>query len=294
MTQKRRLAFLIFPLASLLLGTAVAAQQQPTFRARVDLVSVDVLAVNRGEPLGGLTAADFEIRDNGVPQKVDSISGEGIALQRVPLDVILVFDTSESMAGQELKDLADAGKAVLERLRPGDRAALVTFSQRTRVNHALSADIPSITRALDRLGAAGRTSMFDAFYTGLMMRRATDTRAMLLLFSDGRDNSSWLSAADLAAVARQSDVVVYAVGLGGKVGKDVEEIAQQTGGDTVVATSAKDLKPLFSRMVREMQARYVLNYYPANVERAGWHTIEVRVPGKRADIVARKGYFVAR
>ena len=277
----------------LLAATALA--QQATFRTRVDLVSVDVLVTANGKAMAGLAASDFEIRDNSVPQKIESISDGGAAetvtLRRIPLDVVLVFDVSGSMAGSNLELLVDAGKSVLEKLRPGDRAALVTFSQRTMVLQPLSSDVAVVTRALERLDAGGQTSLFDALYAGLSLRRGSDTRSMVLLFSDGRDNTSWLSSQQATQVARESDVVVYAVGLDKRVKDDMNEMIEETGGAVLVAASAKDLKTLFERIVREMQARYVLAYYPSGVAQGGWHTIEVRVPGRRADVVARRGYW---
>jgi VWFA-related protein len=282
----------------LLVATALAQKPQVAFNmnVNVDLVSVDVLVTARGEPLAGLAAADFQITDNDVPQKIENISageatGRGATLRPIPLDVVLVFDVSESLAGGKLAQLVEAGKAVLATLRPDDRAALVTFSQRTVVRQPLSSDLVAVTRAVERLDAAGRTSMFDALYVGLSMRRTGGTRAMLLVFSDGRDNSSFLSAKQIVQVARESDVVVYAVGLDKGMMDDLKEITEETGGTVTVAQSVKDLKPLFARMVREMQGRYVLTYYPTGVVPGGWHTLAVRVPGRRAEVVARRGYW---
>ena len=281
--------------AAAVLAAATVLGQQPTFRADVDLVSVDVQATAKGELILGLAPSDFEIRDNGVPQRIESISGEGMpgAVERrqFPLDVVLVLDMSESVAGQKFSQLIDAVRAVLERLRAGDRAALVTFSERTLVRHRLSSEVASIAHALDLLRAGGRTSMFDALFVGLSLRRTIDTRQMVLLFSDGRDNSSWLDETRLSQVARRSDVVVYAVGLDKRVKDDLKEITEETGGTATVAQSPKDLRPLFTRLVREMQARYVLTYYASGVASTGWHSIDVRLPRRRAEIVARRGYW---
>jgi VWFA-related protein len=280
----------------LLVATALAQKPQVAFNVNVDLVSVDVLVTTRGEPMAGLTAADFQITDNTVPQKIENVfagdaTGRGAALRAIPLDVVLVFDVSESLAGGKLAQLVEAGKAVLATLRPDDRAALITFSQRTVIRQPLSSDLAAVTRAVERLEAAGRTSLFDALYTGLSMRRTGGTRAMVLVFSDGRDNSSILSSKQVAQVARESDVVVYAVGLDDGIKDDLKEISEETGGTVTVARSVKDLKPLFARMVREMQGRYVLTYYPTGVVQGGWHALEVRVPGKRVEVVARRGYW---
>ena len=282
-------------LAAVLLG-GIEGPQQPTFTVKVDLVSVDVLATLRGQAIVGLKASDFEVRDDGVVQKIDSISGEGTigkaTLEPIPLDVILVLDTSGSMSAGKLEQLVEAGRGVIDRLRPGDRAALVTFAHRIGMPVALTADTSSIRRALDQLAAVGRTSMYDAVYGGLMLRRTTTTRCMVLLFSDGRDNASWLSAKDVGEVARQSDVVLYGVGLDSSIKDALAPIARETGGDTIVAESTKDLKTLFVRLLREMQARYVLTYYPRGVTRTGWHTIDVRLVGRNGDLKARRGYYV--
>jgi VWFA-related protein len=195
------------------------------------------------------------------------------------------------VAGEKMTQLIDASKAVLARLRPGDRASLVTFSQRTTISQPLTSDVGSVVRALTRVYPIGRTSMADALYAGLSMRDTSDSRAMVLLFSDGADNSSWLTMKQVGQVARESDAVVYAVGLDKRLRDDVKDITEDTGGAVVVAQSSKDLKPLFDRLVREMQGRYVLRYYPNGVAKGGWHTIEVRVPGRRAEVVARRGYW---
>jgi VWFA-related protein len=277
-----------------LLFVATVVGKQATFRASVDMVSADVLVSAGGRPVVGLAASDFEVRDNSVLQKIESISGESagtVALRVIPLDVVLVFDTSQSVEGDKLTELAAAAKGVLDILRPGDRAALVTFSQQTVVRHQLSSDIASVRRVVESLHASGWTSMFDALYTGLLLRRSSDTRAMVLLFSDGQDNDSWLNGRQILQVARESDVVVSAVGLDSSVKQDMQEIADATGGSVVVAQSAKALRTLFQRIVREMQARYVLNYYPTGVAAGGWHTIEVRVPGRPGEVVARRGYW---
>jgi VWFA-related protein len=282
-------------LAAVLVG-GIGRPQQPTFTVKVDLVSVDVLATSHGQAIVGLKASDFEVRDNGVGQKIESVSGEGTVgtatLQAIPLDVILVFDTSGSMASGGLAQRVDAGRGILDRLRPVDRAALVTFSHRVMMPAQLTSDVASIRRALDGVSPGGRTSMFDALYAGMMLRRTTTTRCMVLLFSDGEDNASWLSAKEVSEVARQSDVVLYGVGLDASMKNVLGPIARETGGDTIVAESTKDLKTLFVRMLREMQARYVLTYYPRSVTREGWHTLDVRLVGRNADLRARRGYYV--
>ncbi len=268
-------------------GHGRAAAQQPTFSVAVDLVSVDVLVSQAGRSVAGLTAQDFGLQDNGVPQRIESVS-----VETVPLDVMLVLDTSESMTGPRLRHLTEAGRAALAALRPRDRAALLTFCERTTLRAALSSDRAVAMRALDEVAASGRTSLFDALYAALSLRRPGPTRAMVLVFSDGDDNASWLGGRQALRVAHESDAVVYAVGLPGSARGDLKRIAEETGGELIPADTTEQLKSVFVRVLREMQARYVLTYYPRGVAREGWHTLSVALTDKRADVRARRGYYV--
>jgi len=98
--------------------TAVAGQ---TFRTGVDAVAVDVLVTRDGRPVTGLTADDFSVRDNDVPQRIDAV-----LLEDVPITLLLVLDTSGSVGGAPLVQLRAAAEAAVEALRPDDRVGLVT------------------------------------------------------------------------------------------------------------------------------------------------------------------------
>ena len=91
-------------------------------------VRVDVLVTNGQQLVRGLQASDFELRDDGVLQAVSQVEIEGI-----PLNLILVFDTSGSIAGQRMHFLLQAGEALLDLLRERDRVALLSFSSRVRL-----------------------------------------------------------------------------------------------------------------------------------------------------------------
>src|SRR5512143_1990695 len=116
MSASRTVAIAVLVVA----GGAVSAGQQ-VFRARVDAVVVDVLVTDRNRPVRGLTARDFELTDNGVPQQIADISGESL-----PLDVTLVVD----MSGRGIlqPSLVAAANKVRQSLRAGDRVRIITFS----------------------------------------------------------------------------------------------------------------------------------------------------------------------
>jgi hypothetical protein len=134
-------------LGSCLAATPALAQQdpppQPTplFRAVANVVRVDTLVTERGKPVGKLTADDFELFDDGVKQQVTAAS-----IEDVDIDVVLVLDTSRSVAGTRLQALRDAASALVRNLKPDDRAAVVTFASGVTVNAPLTTDHTAVSR----------------------------------------------------------------------------------------------------------------------------------------------------
>ena len=217
----------------------------------------------------------------------------------------MVLDTSGSLFGSRLESLIDAGKGVLAALRPDDRAALVTFSQDVQLRVPLTLDRTRITGELAALVAAGSTSIRDAVWTALQLRANDEARPLVLVFSDGVDNTSWLSASDILGAAERSDTVIHAVGLPEAVlvsssagtarttmpSSFLQALAQAAGGRHWSARSERDLRELFTRALDEMRARYLVTFYPEGVARDGWHDLKVTVK-TRAEVTARPGYFV--
>lgn len=300
----------VVALAVIMLSAAAVRAQQPVFRSNVDLVRLDLLVVRDGEPVTGLTANDFEVVDNGVRQQIERISFE-----EVPIDVVLVFDTSLSVSGPKLYYLVEAGHALVAGLRSDDRVGLVTFDSRVRLRSSMTGGFESVERLLDQLQASGSTSLVDGLYWSLMLPLRAEARQVVLLFSDGLDNTSWLRAADVLQVVQQSDAVIYSVGLrrivapstGAQifhgptvVGSTISEIdnrlleslAEDSGGRLFFADSSERLRSVFERVLAEMRARYLLTYYPQGVTRAGWHSLQVRLKNRRGDVISRRGYFV--
>ena len=265
----------------------VAAGQQPAFAARVESVRVDVLVLDNGRPILGLRPADFEIVDNGVPQQVDLVSFESI-----PLTVVLALDMSDSVAGEQLEQLQDAGRGVVTGLAHGDQAALVTFSSAVTRAAPLTTDIALIGAALDDAWGAGATSVIDGVYAAMMIGEEDASRALVIVFSDGLDTSSWLSAERVLDSARRGDAVVYSVGVGdGRGSSFLHDVASATGGTAYKVDSTRDLRATFVRILDEFRHRYLVSYTPRAVSRDGWHRLEVRVKNRRATIKARPGYL---
>ena len=190
------------------LAAAVLLQQRAAFKSNVDLVSVDVSVTHGTAPVKGLKAENFQLTDNGIPQDVESVS-----LDSRPISVMLVLDTSDSVAGEELTHLIDAARQVVHALRPDDRAALITFSEQVVVNVPLTSDLASVDRAISALKGVGATSMNDAIHVAMNLRPTDTSRPLILVFSDGADNLSWSSGASLVDEAKHAGVVIHAIAL---------------------------------------------------------------------------------
>jgi Ca-activated chloride channel family protein len=295
-------------LACLLAAHSLAADQ--TFRTNVDAVRVDTLVVRDRKPVAGLTASDFELLDNGVVQQIDSVG-----IGDVPVSILVLLDTSQSVAGNTLERLKEAADAALGTLEAGDRAALITFSNEVRLRAAWSEDVGGARRALGAVVAGGGTSLFDATFASLELRDdAPGHRRLLLLFSDGDDTASWLPESAALKKAERTDVVVYSVVLGGAPWRPAtlmyrsgirlsdtpepswqgdsfaRELSETTGGQMFTAQSTSDLREAFMRIVNEFRSRYLLTYTPRGVDTSGWHQISVRVKGG-GTVTARRGYY---
>jgi VWFA-related protein len=264
----------------------VAAQQPGAFSLSVEAVRVDVLVTSERRPLRGLTAADFEIRDNGVLQTVDLVSFE-----QLPLNVILALDMSGSLAGERLTRLKQAGTALLSTLTAEDQAALLTFNHRVTLAAPLSANHDAVRAGLMNSSGSGDTAMIDGIYAGLVVADSDVGRALLMVFGDGVDTASWLTPDRLLDAARRTNATVYAVvGQARARPELLADITALTGGRLHQVDAIDDLERTFLEIVSEFRQRYLVSYTPTGVPPGGWHTLDVKVKGRRATVSARPGY----
>jgi VWFA-related protein len=259
--------------------------QTPVFRSGVEVVRLDVSATRGGVPIPGLTSRNFALTDNGVAQDVESAT-----LEKMPLTVTLVLDTSASVSGERLTHLIAAGQALVGALRPQDRSSLITFSQLVELRVPVTEDTQQVRSALASLTGMGATALRDAVHTALQLTSSDQTRPLILVFTDGHDTASWLTVDDVVETARRAGVVTHAV----RVESDpfLDRLVEAAGGRTWSATSDRQLRQLFTKALEEMRARYLLSYTPRGVKTPGWHDIKVKLQDQRGEIVARPGYFV--
>jgi Ca-activated chloride channel homolog len=288
--MRERLALVAAAVALCGLVRGLSTAQVPTFSARVEQVRIDALVAEDGRPILGLTAVDFEVFDNGVPQSIEHVSVDAI-----PIRLVLVLDMSDSVAGNLLSDLRLAGRAALAGLRAGDQSGLITFSDSVSLAVPLTGDLAQVTTELDAATPLGGTALIDAAYSAMWVGEPNPGRGVLIVFSDGLDTSSWLPPERVLQAAKRSDTVVYGVSTHGQQGNTfLTELCEVTGGRVFDVSSGTSLQATFASILQEFRLRYVISYSPRGVAKPGWHKLELRVRGafgRRVRVSARSGYL---
>jgi VWFA-related protein len=275
--------------ASVVAATAVLDAQDIVFSSKVEAVRVDVLVTDRDKAVLGLKPSDFELRDNGVLQQVDLVSFE-----QIPLNVVLALDMSDSVSGNRLEQLREASSGLLGGLTSDDQAGLVTFTQRVVLGSKLTNDLAKVREAMTPLNDVGDTSIIDATYAAMMLAESDVGRGLVIVFSDGLDTASWLTADMVLNTAKRSDVVVYAVSVQSRLKPEfLRDLTSATGGRLYEIEKTANLSTVFLGVLEEFRHRYLISYTPNGVDRGGWHQLDVGIKGRRAAVKARPGYLGA-
>lgn len=261
------------------------------------------LVTQDGAPVTGLTAADFDVRDNGVRQRVTAAG----AVDAVQLGVVL--DVSGSMTGERLALARQATTDLLHRLTPADRFAIVAFADQVGRVAFPGASVADAAVALEHMGAGGSTALLDGTYAGILDADAGPGPRLLLVMTDGRNNTSWLQASAVLDVARRRESVIYPVAVEIDTEQGVvspffktsdvvallQMMADQTGGRYVKAEGNRSLGERFQQILREYRQRYILTFTPEGVPRGdGWHALEVKVARGGALVRARTRYWAGQ
>jgi VWFA-related protein len=292
---------------------------RPSFRTTTEAVSVDVSVQRDGRPVANLTAADFELRDNGVVQAITDLSYE-----KMPIDVTIAFDVSLSVTDTVLTQLRRAVDDVRARLRPGDRIKLMTFNMRVSRVLDFTDRLADTKGAFDRVMPAGSTALLDTVAVALTSAAPIDRRQLIIALGDGQDTSSVTSEGALREVARRttgtvvfvlpsvmtralplmspmapatsargSVTIVDGVVSAGPVQivpAVFRAIAAETGG-LVVPAIGDAISSTLTRTFDNFRSTYVLHYSPAGVPASGFHELQVRVTRRgNYDVRARRGY----
>jgi Ca-activated chloride channel family protein len=286
---------------------APAGPDQPTFRAGVEVVSLNVTVTERdGRFVSGLPQEAFSVFEDGVKQEVIFFSGT-----QLPTALGLLVDTSASM-NEKLPVAQQAAIGFIERMRAEDIVTIVDFDSRAEILQGFTPDQVKLATAIRRTTAGGSTSLYNAVYVALnefkKIRAANKQdevrRQAIVVLSDGEDTSSLVPFEEVLELAKRSEVAIYAIGLKDGAAKTrpmggfneadfvLKQFAQETGGKAFFPTSADELAGIYGSVADELAAQYTVGYASRNQRRDGrWRRVVVRV--ERPNTIARtkQGYY---
>jgi VWFA-related protein len=300
-----RYSLALLATAAVLFGQATITPRQkpaensppplPKANIRVDanLVLVPVTVV---DPLTrlvtGLEAENFQVFEDGVQQKITSFGSEDS-----PISIGIVLDTSGSMGGR----LGVSRNAVAEFFRsanPEDEAFLVVFNDRPELALPFTHDLGSIENRILTTQSRGSTALLDSVTLAVTaMKKATHPRKALIVLTDGGDNHSRYTEAEVKSRVKESDVQIYAMGIYG--GDDdpylLRRLSELTGGRHFEVNMG-DLVDVAAKIGVELRNTYLLGYSPTNAARDGKYrsiVVKVNPPRGLPKLTAswRKGYF---
>jgi Ca-activated chloride channel family protein len=281
------------------------AVQEPSFRAGIELVSLNVtVSDGSGRYVIDLDKDDFQVFEDGVKQDVTLFNRTNS-----PIALALLLDTSASMESK-MTTVQEAAIGFARKLRSQDLAEVIDFDSRVVVLQGFTSDVPQLEQAIRKTSAGGSTSLYNAVYIALKdLKKAVATspdevrRQAVVVLSDGEDTSSLLPFEEVLDLAKRSETAIYSIGLrspeGGSSAKGFKEaefvmrqFSQETGGRAFFPSQLADLSDVYGRIADELSSQYTVGYTSKNPKRDGaWRRIVVRV--NRPSVAARtkQGYF---
>ena len=274
-------------------GAPPAAATTFAFTVAADVNVVQVIAVvtdDKGRFVSGLGESDFHVFEDDAPQPVSHLIGEG-----TPREVVVAVDMSSSMT-DAMPQVRKAVRAFLGALRPDDQLTLLAFNDNVFTLARREIDIAARQRAVERLAPWGGTALYDVLLRAMDLLGHRKGRKVLVVFTDGEDQSSRSSFADVERRAEVNDAPIYMIGQGrattdAKLRDVLEKLARMSGGRAFHTDRIDELEPAFAQIVDELDNQYLLGYEPSNPARDGsWRRIRLEVEGPGRKVRARQGY----
>lgn len=274
-------------------GRRPAANSSPSGNIRLD-VKVVLIPVSVTDsldhPVNDLPPDAFRLLEDNVEQKIACFFKE-----EAPVSVGLIFDASGSMRKSIDRSLA-AVQQFFKTTVAGDEFFLIRFSDKPTVETNFTSDPGEILERLSFVHPDGWTALHDAIYLGVhQMKPAKNTRRVLFILSDGGDNNSRYTEAEVKNLIMESDIRVYAIGLFDRP-RFLEKLAALTGGEAFWAHRLKDLPDAVDKLTRTLRNQYVLGYSPNKSENDGKYRkirVELAHPFSVSPLrlLWRRGYY---
>jgi Ca-activated chloride channel family protein len=290
----------------------VRAQEQPqgVIRVGVNLVLVDATVKNKsGQIMADLKKEDFEVREDGVAQRLDVFSRD-----ELPLEVALVLDLSDSI-GPFLGPLRDAATTALAALKADDEVALFTFSTQAELRVPFTKDKTEIAKQISQFHAGGATNINDGIFIAsenLLKTPPKGRRVIILISDDVGTDAGGQGTRDIVTEAIAADAVLYNLKIPGYNPPqtllyasmvpglvNIRRVMDQTGGELFDVQDVAHLDPVFRALIQRIKTRYTLGYYTnASAALGKPHKLDVRLAssfgkkGKDYVVLSKNGFYV--
>lgn len=284
-------------------AAGAAAERQAVLRVDSSLVLIPVhVTAASGASVTGLKKENFQLFEDGIPQTITHFAQDD-----APVSAGVLLDISGSMKNK-MAMASDAAASFFQFANREDEFFLIEFNARPKMKVPFTHDWPEITREIARAKASGWTAMLDAIHLAMaQMKHARHARKALIILSDGGDNFSRRSVAQLRSTLIEADVQVYAMGVfdsnysnkhtaeernGPKL---LGEVALTSGGRDFPVGSLQDLPGIGVQIARELRNQYILGYAPPALTADGkFHSVNLKlVPLNVGNLRTyyRRGYY---
>ncbi len=298
----KRVAFLAAAVVAALVS-APSAQAPGTFRAAIDVVSLNVTAMDASNHyVTDLDEKDYSVFEDGVKQDLTFFTRK-----QQPIALSLLLDSSASME-DKLATLQTAATNFVRRLKSNDLAQVIDFDSRVEIRQAFTSTQGELNSAILQTQAGGSTSLYNAVYISLKelakVRATGDEdvrRHALVLFSDGEDTSSLISFDEVLELAKRGETAIFTIALRGADTQSkgfheaefvMRQLAQETGGRSFFPAKIDDLNGVYAEIADELASQYTLGYSSKNIKRDGaFRRIVVQIDRPNVTPRTKRGYY---
>jgi VWFA-related protein len=272
----------------------------PTIAVKAELVVLPVrISDGNGDFVSGLSVDNFRVYEDGRPRRISLFQRED-----TPVTVGLVVDHSRSM-GPNLAEVATAILSFAQSSNPQDEMFVVDFSDDVSLElpggKPFTHDPAELASAVSAVSAGGGTALYDAVIEALNhLQLGHGSIRALIIVSDGADNASKHKYADVLALARRSQAVIYSIGLVGALNEEadrrvLQRLSNDTGGMAFFPEARQTVVSVSARIAHALREQYTLGFAPDRVgSDHSFRKIEVKVtaPGRgKIRVQTRPGYF---
>src|SRR6266404_2609344 len=268
-----------------------------------DLITFTVTVTDLyGRFVSGLGKNAFTIFDDKKQQEITNFSDDDS-----PVSVGVLFDVSGSMSGDKVKRAREALSHFIQTSHDRDEYFLIAFNSRAQLLMDRTRDGNAVLDKLLFVQTRSNTALYDACYLGVeRVQRGTHPKRALLLISDGQDNNSRYTFNELRRLLKESDVVLYSIGIlsgsdsGSPLGMEgqgiLDELSGVSGGKAFFPRSAAEMDDIFEQIALELRHQYSIGYKPESFTNNGkWHKIKVKVTPPRGlhrlFVRSKDGYY---